>query len=814
MTNTSTATAIKNLEMELFPVPSTKTNPFPNNIWPDLKGIQTAELLEVKNDLANWKKFWKNCTKWLMVSVDTETSGLRPFNGSRIVGVAAAYYDGESIHGGYWNFRHAGHPAHPWCKTHGYEIIKDMTKAEQAKFLKTMGKCEKCKLGRCPGYKEPAIALPISAMQDMIPIFESIIIAGQNFKYDCRMFSVDNVPVPATIIDTMLVAHLWDENKRFYNLDTLASEMGDKKLGDTIKEYADEHHIDITKTGHAQIPYAVEKPYAIRDTVLVLKRLQFERERWVKTGDPRLIECFQVENGSIPSFAAMEINGMKMDRKYIESSIARLEKELLEIQKDVYKEAKEEFDILSTQQLWGVLEKKGFKPISLTPGGAPSLDDASLAAYNDPFCDLIKGYRGRHKMLNTYFKPFIETHVDAQDYMHADFIIQGTVSGRVSCREPNLQNIPRFEKFGSRTKMGTVAKALQAGLKTEEDKSADTLETRRCFIPRSKDHSLFFFDYAQMELRIFADYAEEEFLIKTLAAGGDIHEATAREIFPNFPDKDTDKKLYEYFRQLTKQINFGIIYGMGKNKLAVQLNVPVDDSVKALEMLQKVFMLNPKLAADCTTYSREEIQDKLEEHRVMTASRLWDGLRQLCKEISMKINVDPLEEYLLKGSKEMHDNNLRFLYSADTFLKKYHGKFPNIKKFTKNIERVIGERGYIFNRFGRRYHMTVDKAYVGVNREVQGSCGDMVKVAQHRVHKLLLGKKSVMIDNVHDELQFDIHHKELSLIPKIKDAMEYFPTIGVKMQVDIDYSHTDWAHKREWSDENEFVQALKEKKNG
>lgn len=781
------------------PRPVTKERPIPVELWPDNKGVLKAKVKEWKNTASDWEKFWKLAARFPLVSVDTETSGLRPFHGSRIVGVGAAFYDGKDIQAGYWNFRHQGHLAHPWCSRHDSETKPATRKA-----------CENCKRGTCPGYVEKAIAFPVAIMADMLPVFQNCIIGGQNFKFDERMFSVEGVPVPRRVVDTKLIAHLWDENKRGNNLDNLAKEIGEKKLGDTVKEYMEEHSLDVSKTGHAEVPYEVERPYGLSDTVIVLKRLQWERERWEAADDPKLMEIFQVENACSPAVGQMEINGIKLDMDYVRAGIVHIEKELGLVQAAIYKESKKEFDVLSTQQLWEVLEARGLKPLATTPNGAPSLGANELEAYaraGDTLVDMILEYRSKHKILNTYLKPFRDEHADPNGFIHSDFFIDGTVSGRMSSREPNLQNMSRPEAFmASNTLRGATAKMIQSGVDKFVNTGQTKVQIRRCFVPRTKDHSMFFFDYSQMELRIFAEYADEKFILDGLLRDHvDIHELVAREIFPNFPDKEVNPLLYKFFRQLTKQINFGIIYGMGRNKLALQLSVPVDESVRLLKMVQQARAEGLPEGRSACVMDDDEIVSYLEDHRVMTASRQWDGLRSLGKEVQHKVDPEPLVAVLFTENR-----NLGLLYSAESFLAKYHARFPKIKAFTKGLDKVVKNRGWIFNKYGRRYHLRPEESYIGVNRLVQGTTADQVKVAKWRVHRLLQGTKSCLINQVHDEVQADIHHSELHLVPMIREAMEYYPNIGVKMEVDTDYSHTSWAEKKKWTGEEEFMASLGE----
>lgn len=802
--------------LQQFPKLISAERPVPADMWPDMPGVRTAEVVTWEPTLKKWREFCKVAKNFPLVSFDTETSGLRPFHGSRIVGVSLSIYDGKEIQAGYWNMRHVGHPAHSWCRKHD-EATKPATRRA----------CEKCQRGTCSGYKEDAPVIPLFEVKNGLEsIFERCITGGQNLKYDAKMCHIDGIKPPHRVLDTMLIAHLWDEMAKGYSLEKLAVEMGEEKLGDTIKEYLDEHGLEVEGHGHEQVPHEVELPYAIRDTVLVLKRLQFERERWEASADPKLMEVFQIENAQSPIFASMECNGMKLDVDYISKGVEQFEREMRELEVKIYREAGKEFNILSLDQLWEVLANRGLKARSTSllsstslresmrgerqRSGKPSLNDFDLTYYGeqgDKLCPLVKEYRVRSKMCGTYFKPFLEEHRDRDGFLHADFMIHGTTTGRASCREPNLQNLTKLEKFGARAATGSIAKAIHQKI-ADKDATDDQhhLEVRRCFVPRGPDYSLFFFDFNQMEMRVFTDYTDEEFMMRAIEEGMDIHAAVAQKVFPNFPKKEDDPKMYSYFRTLAKQISFGLIYGMGVNKLSRQLDVAVDEPVR----LVKLVLAAAEDGFDVSkaaTMTVEECNEFLKDHEVMTASRLWSGLKSLGKEVMYKVNPGPLEEFLFR-TKERKDKYNNLLYSAREFLTQYHQQFPKIKQFSKGIETTIAKRGYIFNKFGRRYHILPDEAYIGINRLVQGSSADMVKVTQWRVNRLLQGKKSKLLNQVHDELQVDVHHSELDVVEKVRECMQYFPNLKVKMRVDVDYSHISWADKKPWKDVKEFEESL------
>ena len=809
-----------------FPVHATEKDLIPESVWPDLTGVLDAKIKEYKNDKKDWDTFWAHAALQKVVAIDTETSGLRPAFGDRIVGVSAAYFDGKIIHAGCWNFRHEGHPkrvlfekpdnksrliarlkelgetdllkkiaegkvSEKMWKTAGIHQLQDLDLTLLKKFnasypseikpMKTMGQF------MCSGYIEVAARMPLSLMKHILPVLEKVIIAGMNFKFDAKMFNAEGLPLPARVLDCMLIAHAYNENKRHYNLESLAEEMGERKVADTIAEYLAAYQLDVSARGHAQVPYSLERPYAIADAVITLKRLQWERNRWMQMKDPRIMDVFQIENAQVSPVAAMEIVGNKLDKEYVQRGVTILSNQVYALEKKIHELAGKKFDIGSEDQLWPILEAKGFKPVSMTVKGNIQLDDLALASYKDPLCDLIREYRKRYKVLGTYFKPFLKTHMDKDDILHPDIFIQGTVSGRPSCHEPNLMNIPNVGRFSN---------------------YAEAFETRRCFIPPSDEYSLLYLDMDQMEIKIFAEVSDEKQLLDALANGEDLHVVTAKNIFPDFPSaadasfSDKIKKIFKAMRESAKRINFGTIYGMGRALMALKLGIPVDETVRALELAELCHKDLPNLVKDFTQYSLTEIAAHKETHRMNTAlkNKGWDGLRTLGDEVSGHINIDGLTKLLVTKEK-----NAWLSYSAETFLATYHGKFPKIKELVKAIRSTLTSRGYIFNRFGRRYHLNKEQSYIGTNRLVQGTSADMFKLAIARLHRLLQGHKTKIANQVYDEVQFYVHYTELDLIPDFIRCMTYFPTVGVKMSTSCKYSHVAWSEKREFTGVTEFL---------
>ena len=179
----------------------------------------------------------------------------------------------------------------------------------------------------------------------------------------------------------------------------------------------------------------------------------------------------------------------------------------------------------------------------------------------------------------------------------------------------------------------------------------------------------------------------------------------------------------------------------------------------------------------------------------MSLGRQYKGLEQLAKEVAQRINPHPLEEMLVRDGRHQ-----RQLYSAKSFMDRYHKRFPKIKEFTKNVKAAIKQKGYIFSIVGRRYHLSADRSFVGVNRLVQGLSGDFKKIAAIRVYRMLkeLKSRTRLVNDIHDELDLDVHKDEIILVEKIKNIMEDFPQVRVKIKVDVSYSETSWADKKKW----------------
>ncbi len=252
----------------------------------------------------------------------------------------------------------------------------------------------------------------------------------------------------------------------------------------------------------------------------------------------------EIEEPLMEVIEAMQDRGIKIDAKYLQELSKQYHAELTELEKNIWKEAGEEFNINSPKQLGVILFDKlglSMRGLKKTAGGERSTRESELEKMSGlhPIIDYILKYRVLQKLLSTYIDP-LPTLLAEDGRLHTTFLQTGTTTGRMSSSNPNIQNIP---------------------IKTEAGK-----KIRDAFVAE-KGFKLVKFDYSQIELRIAALLSGDEKLIEIFKSGGDIHQAVASEVF-RVPREKVDKEM----RRKAKVINFGILYGMGVSALKKNLD--------------------------------------------------------------------------------------------------------------------------------------------------------------------------------------------------------------------------------------------------
>ena len=380
---------------------------------------------------------------------------------------------------------------------------------------------------------------------------------GQNIKFDFIVLYKQGIKM-SSMEDTMLMSYVLDAGKNRHNMDTLSEiHLSHKTI--SFK--------DLVGTGKKEINFSdVEldraMEYAAEDADITYRLYKIFNKNLKLEKLTNIYEIF--EKPLIEILAFMEINGIKIDCKFLKDLSLKFEKKIKNLEKEIFKLSKKEFNIGSPKQLGEIIYnelkiavlKKTRKGSFAT--SASVLEDLAFKGHEFP--KLILDWRQVSKLKNTYSDALTE-HININtNRVHTSFLLAATTTGRLASSNPNLQNIP---------------------IKSEEGK-----EIRKAFIAE-KGFTLISADYNQIEMRILADLADVKELKKAFKNNEDIHSLTASQVF-NLDIKKVDQDT----RRKAKAINFGIIYGISQYGLAKQIMVSNNE---AADFLNSYFLKFPEI---------------------------------------------------------------------------------------------------------------------------------------------------------------------------------------------------------------------------
>tara|TARA_B100000925_G_scaffold277069_1_gene244715 strand:- start:25 stop:2799 length:2775 start_codon:yes stop_codon:yes gene_type:complete len=380
---------------------------------------------------------------------------------------------------------------------------------------------------------------------------------GQNIKFDYIIFFKRGIDMNS-MEDTMLMSYVLDAGKNRHNMDTLS---------EIHLEHKTIQFKDLVGTGKKQINFSevdvnIAKDYAAEDADITYRLYKIFSNSLKTENLTNIYEIF--EKPLIKILAKMEILGIKLDEKSLKKLSVKFDKKIKELEKQIFKLSKKEFNIGSTKQLGEIMYNE-LKIASLkkTKKGsfatsASVLEDLAFKGHDFP--KLILEWRQTSKLKNTYSDTLPEHINKKTNRIHTSFLLAATTTGRLASSDPNLQNIP---------------------IKTEEGK-----DIRKAFIAE-KNKKLISADYNQIEMRILADLADVKELKKAFINNDDIHSLTASQVF------GVDiKKVNPEMRRKAKAINFGIIYGISQYGLAKQIGV---SNLEAEDFLNSYFLKFPEI---------------------------------------------------------------------------------------------------------------------------------------------------------------------------------------------------------------------------
>ncbi len=358
-------------------------------------------------------------------------------------------------------------------------------------------------------------------------------VIGHNIKFDFHVVNRLGLTIGNPVVDTMIAAWVLDAESNNFGLESLA----EKYLGLTGTSF---DSIVSKGSTFASVPLGTATHYAAEDSDFTL-RLWHALSRELDRESLRKV-FNDVEMPLVPILARMEERGITVNAAELRRYGVELESELRKIEQDVWKLVGHEFNLASTKQLQEVLFVERKLPVQKRTKTGYSTDTAVLEelAPLDPVPELILRQRLLAKLKSTYVDT-LATLAETAGTVHTTYSQTGAATGRLSSRDPNLQNIPIRDEEGRRIRASFTARP---------------------------GNLLISADYSQIELVVMAHLSEDENLMQAFREGVDIHRRTAAFIF-GIEEKDV---LPEH-RRVAKTINFGVIYGMSAFRLARDLRI-------------------------------------------------------------------------------------------------------------------------------------------------------------------------------------------------------------------------------------------------
>ncbi len=416
---------------------------------------------------------------------------------------------------------------------------------------------------------------------------------GHNIKYDTHLLSNYGITLPSITFDTMLASYVLNSHVRQHSLeDLMLNVMGKHKhdLSDAIGKGKKAVALQDLPIEQLMRQACEEADYINRLEPLLSKQLT----------ERNLGPIFsEIELPLMPVLAGMERRGIYVDPIFLEIMSKEILLIIKQVEQDIYALAGEEFNINSPKQMSEILfTKMGIHPPKKTATGlSTNVDVLESLREKYPIAGKILEYRSLEKLRSTYIDTLPLEIYPKTKRIHCTFNQTVAATGRLSCQDPNLQNIP------TRTDLGK--------------------KIRKAFLPEKQGWSYLAADYSQIELRLLAHLSDDPDLIKAFVHGEDIHVHTAAAIF-NVPLANVTPQQ----RHNAKAVNFGIVYGQQAYGLSQELGIDVKSAASFIEKyFQKYSCVQ--------TFMEKNIANARDSGRATT----YTGRERLIPEISSKNNV-------------------------------------------------------------------------------------------------------------------------------------------------------------------------------
>jgi DNA polymerase I len=527
-----------------------------------------------------------------VISFDTETTGLEPYRGDRICGLSVwCHPTGMDMQfGAYFPFRHSRG-----------DSLFDQSENIPIEWLNELR----------------------SSLEDKERTF-----LAHNAKFDIEMLQQEGINIQGKVYCTLIMSYMVDENNphkleylvdKYFGLDT-------KTLALAVRNKAKR------KGGWDKIPPKEIYDYAINDVKGAWKLFPILKEKLI---EEKMWHLWEDEEDFMRLLMGMEEYGVLVELDYAKKRAEETRARMRVVEGEIG------FDPNERNLAKKLFIELGFAPQRLTldttkefPHGVPSVDRETLQTIEHPIARLAIEYRTLVKANSTWFEGF-QQKVDANGRLHPSWnqtkrpddnragVEFGTRTTRLSCSNPNLQQLPR---------------------------RSDSRQVRR-LLTAPPGYKLWEFDYNQIELRLGAVYANEQSMLLAFKEGHDVHQLTAQRI-----GKD---------RYQGKTYNFAVIYGAGANRIADSLHIPYDEALDGLKRFHSefpAFQVVSKRATHAAKHNgfvkmwtgrRRHFTDEKDYHKAFN-SLIQGGAAEIVKNTMLSFYREPI--YEIKLVAQVHDS--------------------------------------------------------------------------------------------------------------------------------------------------------------
>ena len=518
-------------------------------------------------------------------------------------------------------------------------------KAHEAWYVAIAGKRPQNQGGLFGTNDEPSdttSGLPLDVVcKKLKPIFEDSRIKkiGYNIKYDMLVLSQYGITVEGTLFDPMIASYIVRADGQ-HNMDDIAAE---------YLSYKTISYSELVGTGKEQkhirdVPLQTLSDYSCEDSDITVRLYGHFQKKLNELGITKL--CEEMEFPLVSVLARMERTGVAIDVDFLAGMSKDLEHQLEHLTHEIHVAAGMSFNINSTQQLAEILfNKLKLVPVRKTKSGF-STDVAVLEALRGvhPIIELLLEFRQSGKLKSTYIDALPKLINTRTGRVHTSFNQTVTTTGRLSSSDPNIQNIP---------------------IRTELGRSI-----RKAFIAGDPESLLLSADYSQIELRVMAHISGDEAMIQAFRNHEDIHTSTAAKVF-GVAAEDVTRDM----RRKAKEVNFGIMYGIGAYGLANRLEMSQSE---AKEIIARYFARFPKVQqyiSDTIAGARKNgyVSTLLGRRRYMNDIRSNNqNIRQNAERQAMNMPIQGTAADMIKLAMVHIDSEIRKQKLASSMLLQVH----------------------------------------------------------------------------------------------------------------------------------------------